>query len=202
MPFKNSKMSVVSKATLNMDTGASYESRMSGISNVSSGSGGSYFTRMSAISHNMLESGSSYYSRLDTFNTPSTRREEQEAVDLIFGNTGFEVSADTTVYVGTVVDQYRSRVEIPMPTVTAVELYVSCSVAPGSSNSNTYTVMKDGVATSLTATISGSDTVASITAQTVDFTAQSKFSVKIVTGAGAAVAHHTFAVKITSTEGT
>lgn len=141
--------------------------------------------------------GASYRSFLDVVSTPDWTPVET-GVEVIFGNSGFPISAGQTLYITVLTDSVREAVEIPLPAVTMTELYVSSGgTAPGSGQTYTYTVMKNGVATALSATISGTSTdVQSDTGETVVFSAGDLFALRVVTSASAAQAYHSFGVKI------
>jgi hypothetical protein len=142
--------------------------------------------------------GASYFSKIDVINPVDNTVSPIGGPDVIFGGSGFPITAGQTLYIGTVVDSVEASVRMPMPQVTMTELYVASAVSPGGGQTFTYTVMKNGVATALTAQISGSGTEASDTnpAHSVTFSATDKFSLRVVTSGGSATAYHTYSVKI------
>ena len=135
-----------------------------------------------------------YFANVD-FESPTNLTRLPGGVEMIFGASGFPITGGRTLYIGVIVDQVRVAAEIPMPTLTLSELYVSSSVGPGSGQSVTYTVLKSGASTPLTTVITGVSTGNFLTGQSVVFNAGDKFVVKVETSAGAAEAYHTFAVK-------
>ncbi|HRI34989.1 MAG TPA: hypothetical protein PLD02_14670 [Saprospiraceae bacterium] len=143
------------------------------------------------------KSGSSYFGRLDfDSEVDNTYTPPPGSVDLIFGGTGFEVDGGTDLYIGTVMDADREAVWLPLPAISLTNLYVASSVAPGSGQTFTFTVYKDTTATAMTAQISGSGTSASYGSSTITFSAGEKFSVRIVTSAGAQTAYLTYSVRL------
>ena len=151
------------------------------------------------------EVSASYFGKIDTASTVAVV--QQGAKNLLFGGTGFPVTGGSTVYIGTIVDTAETTARIAVPALNMFELRVSCSTAPGSSKSFTYTVMKNGVAqdgsggtTDLSATISGaSDTSGYKTLTTsIAFSGGDQFSVRVVAAAGAATAYHTYSIKLVS----
>lgn len=141
-------------------------------------------------------SGSSYFGRLN-FNDPvDNTYVPVTGVDLIFGGTGFEVDGGTDLYVGSIIDTDRDAVAIPLPAISLTNLYVASSIAPGTGETFTFTVYKGSTPTAMTTQISGSGTSASYSASTITFTAGEKFSVRIVTSAGAQTAFLTYSVRL------
>lgn len=71
-------------------------------------------------------------------------------------------------------------------------LYVKCQTAPGAGETVAYTLFKNGVGQTLTATISDTNTTASDTTNTVTFAAGDLMSLRIVNSASSAAttAHH------------
>jgi hypothetical protein len=85
---------------------------------------------------------------------------------VIWGSGSTEVSGGTWYmpFGGSQLDTTEAGVSVLMPTSGTIDkLYVRISVAPGTGNSFTYTLMKNGVATGLTCTISDANTTASDT---------------------------------------
>lgn len=140
--------------------------------------------------------GASYRPFMDVDSTPDWTV-VPTGVEVIFGNSGFPVSANKTLYITVMTDSDIEAVQIPLPSVTMTELYVSSGGTPPSSGQTyTYTVMKNGVATALIATISGTSEEAEDTGETVVFSAGDLFALRVVTSASAAQAYHSFGVKI------
>lgn len=113
---------------------------------------------------------------------------------VLIGGTEYSISAGNTVFVGSTVSQTEAKVQTPLPTLTASELYVVSDTAPGAGESFVVTMRKEGVDTAITATISGSATSGS-GSSTVAFTAGQKYSVSITSSSGAATATLGFSIK-------
>lgn len=184
MPGSESKLSVNRNAHLRPgDNSAAYLSRTAGSR--------SKFNPTNLLVHHNRPS---FISRLDFVSTPDFTNPPSGDVDVIFGNSGFPVGATATVYIGAVVDTSISAVEIPLSARTISNLIVACSVAPGA-GTYTYTVMKNGVATSITCSITGSG-VSSSSANSVSFQSGDKFCIKLVTSSGSE-SHHSYSVEVT-----
>lgn len=142
--------------------------------------------------------GNSYQSRLDAVNPADTSTPQYGGLDVIFGNSGFEVTGGTTIYLAQGSDSTEAEVRIPMPACTMKELRVSSSLPPGTGQTFTYTLMRNGNITSeLEAQVSGSGVSASITLSNgIGFNAGDTFSIRLVTSSTAATAYHAFSVKI------
>lgn len=200
-PFGKSYLAVSDSSKLVHKTAASYFARLTpdSRSTVVSTSGDSFVARLIQTASNALfeelSSRPSYFSRIDATSTPDFT-ETSQGVEVIFGNSGVPVTAGKTLYIGTILDSSESAVRIPMPAVTITELYVACSTAPGSNQTFTYTVMKNGVATALSAQISGSGVSSSDTGESISFSAGDTLSVRVVTSAAAATAYHSYAIKV------
>ena len=115
-------------------------------------------------------------------------------VDLLIGGTQFAVSSGTTIYMGAAADTTEAEASVPVPALTATELFVASSVAPGSGETFTFTLRKNGTATAVVATISGTSTTANASGSII-FAAGDLFSVSLVTSSGAATASASFSVK-------
>lgn len=141
-------------------------------------------------------SGVSFFGRLDTENPVyNTYTPINGGLNLIFGGTGFEIAPGSDLYVGTIVDAIREDIWIPIPACSMTNFYVASSVAPGGSETYTFTVYKNTVAQAMTAVISGSGTSASYSG-TISYSAGDKFSVRVVTSSLANVAFLTYSVRI------
>jgi hypothetical protein len=80
---------------------------------------------------------------------------------------------------------------------TISNLFVSCTVAPGAAKNFAYTIQKNGVDTTITATISGAATTsASDTTHSVSFAQGDTIALKAVVDAAAASASHSAVVKL------
>lgn len=111
------------------------------------------------------------------------------------------VAAGATVYLGengTQAAEYLTAWLNPSRPKYAKRLVVQSNAAPGASQTFTYTLSVDGVDTALTAQIAGA---ATFTAVDIDREAAialgSRFAVKLVTSAGAAVTAHRVALTLT-----
>lgn len=184
MPGSESKLTFNKNAHLRPgDNSASYLSSTTG--------GHASLTPTNTLVHHNRPS---FVSRFDFVSTPDFSIIPSGDIDVIFGNSGFPVSASTTVYIGAVVDSASSAVEIPLSARTISSLVVACSVAPGG-GSYTYTVLKNGTPTSITCSITGSG-VSSSSANSVVFSAGDKFCVKLVTSGGQE-SYHSYSVEVT-----
>lgn len=183
MPGSNSGLSVNRNAHLRPgDNSASYLSTTSGA-----------YSKLTPTNLLVHHNRPSFVSRLDFFSTPDFTEPPSGDVDVIFGNSGFPVGGNSTVYIGAVVDTSLSAVEIPLSARTISSLIVACSVAPGA-GSYTYTVMKNGVATSITCSITGSG-VSSSSSNSVAFSAGDKFCLRLV-ASGGQTSHHSYSVEV------
>lgn len=198
MPFGASSLTVDDTSKLVEKSSASYFSRLTrDASAVELADGSSTFiSRLVAdiASTEQNIKSSSYFSRIDTVNTPDFTV-TSSGVEVLFGNSGFEITASSTVYVGSTVDTVEASARYPVPEMTLQELYIACSTAPGSGETIAGTVMKNGVATALTATISASGTSASLTGQSISVSAGDTISVRFVMSSGAATTYVSYGIK-------
>lgn len=151
------------------------------------------------VLNNLLTSrGKSYQSRLDTVSPADTSTPQYGGLDVLFGNSGFQVTGNSTIYLAQGSDSTEAEVRIPMPACTMKEMRVASSIAPGTSQTFTYTLMKNGVAINeLQAEISGSGTSSTISPGTgIGFNAGDTFSVRLVTSLNALVAYHSYSIKV------
>lgn len=112
----------------------------------------------------------------------------------MIGGTGFQITSGTTMYAGATESLTEANAQVPVPAITAVELQVGSSVAPGSGETFVVTLRANGSDTALTATIGGTDTTASSTGS-VAFSASDLLSVSIVSSSGAATGFVGFFLK-------
>lgn len=153
---------------------------------------------INALNNLLILRGVSYQSRLDTINPADTTTPQYGGLDVLFGNSGFEVTGNSTIYLAQGSDTNEAEVRIPMPACTMKELRVASSVAPGTGETFTYTLMRNGVASNeLQAQISGSGVSAVITLTNgVGFNAGDTFSVRLTTSSGSVTAYHSYSIKI------
>ena len=79
---------------------------------------------------------------------------------------------------------------------TIRNLYINARVAPGSSISDVYTVRKNGVNTTLTATLTGTNTQTTNVANVITFNSGDQLSLMLVTGTGSIQADTTVTLEI------
>lgn len=198
MPFGASSLSVDEDSKLVEKSGGSYFARLVPDSTaIKLGNGSStFFSRLveDAASSDVNVNSDSYFSRIDWKNEPDFTV-SVTGVEVLFGNSGFEISPNSTVYIGTTVDTVEASARYPVPELTMQELYIACSVAPGTGETIVATVMKNGVATGLTATISGSGTSASDTGESISVSAGDTLSVRFVTSSGAEITYLSYGIK-------
>lgn len=153
---------------------------------------------LQVLNNIIILKGKSFQSRLDTVNPVDLTTPQYGGLDVLFGNSGFEVQGNTTIYLAQGSDTTEVEVRIPMPACTMKELRVASSNSPGTNQTFTYTLMKNGIAqTELETQISGSGTSATITlANGVGFSAGDTFSIRLVTSSGAVTAYHSYSVKV------
>lgn len=159
-------------------------------------SGGIPSVNISARSTSEIWIGPASRGRLDYFNTP-VPTDPAEGDDMILGATISSWSSGQTLYLGTFDDGTESRVSIPMPGGRAVQLNVRSSTAPGAGESFTYTVVKNGIDTSMTVTVSESDQEGTTADNQVTCSTGDRISLKVVTSAGAATAYHRYSLRYT-----
>jgi hypothetical protein len=109
-------------------------------------------------------------------------------------SSGATVSAGSTSFLGfgAISGAAFSSQQFLSATHTVVQLIAETTGAPGSGQTFTYTLFKNGVATALTVVLSGAGFQESSTATTVieDVSNDASYSVQLVTSAGASVASH------------
>lgn len=200
MPSGEPSIRVSSSATIHASSGSTYHAQLVATSLRNYPTGASFFARLTPDERLVEISGVSYYPRLDFVSTPDFTEVDppDDEFDVILGTTGFSIAGGDTVYMTTSIDATLGVVNTRLPACTLTQLFVSCTAAPGSAKTFIYTVMKNGVATDLTATISGTDTTASLLGQTITFSAGDYFAVRVVTSSGSATTHHSYSVKLTA----
>lgn len=113
-------------------------------------------------------------------------------------HSGNTIPAATTAYIspGSFNGGSIGLIDIPLPfACTISKLYLDAGVAPGASESFTYTLMKNAVATALTGTVEDSATTASDLTHSVEFAAGDKITLRLVTSSGATVTYHMASVQ-------
>jgi hypothetical protein len=113
-------------------------------------------------------------------------------LELVFGNSGFPINPGETLYIGTIVDADVDAASIPMPECTLTQVRFACKTAPGIGQTFTYTIMKNGVATSLTGQISGSGRSVTASSPSVTFSAGDTFAVRVVASGGSSTCNHSY----------
>lgn len=104
----------------------------------------------------------------------------------IFGDSGAVASGTTYLYPGTATAS-TSQVNLRVSqAIIARALAINLANAPGTGNSITWTVLKNGSPTSLTTTISGSSTSGLFNASTVNFNSGDFISIQQVAGTNSA----------------
>lgn len=153
---------------------------------------------LQVLNNILILKGQSYQSRMDTVNPVDTRTPQYGGIDLLFGNSGFEVTGNTTIYLAQGSDSTEAEVRIPMPACTMKELRVASSNAPGTDQSFTYTLIRNGIEVSeLQAQISGSGVSATVSLKNgIGFDAGDTFSLRLVTTASAVTAYHSYSIKV------
>jgi len=107
-----------------------------------------------------------------------------------------------TLFLGLLDSETEASVLLPLPACSIVEIDFYSTVAPGAGQSFAYTLRKAaaGVFTgsdqAMTTTISGATAKEARVTGSVAYSAQDKFSVKLVTSASAAQAMHFAVVKL------
>lgn len=146
----------------------------------------------------LSQTGESYYSRLDSISAPDFTIGASGDRKLIFGGSVFPVTGGQTVYMGSSVDPTEANARISLIQCTVKQVQVSSSVAPGTGESFTYTLMKNGTADStFVVTAENSNQSGSISDSTgLAFSNGDFISLRLVTSSGASSAHHSFSIKI------
>lgn len=144
-----------------------------------------------------LLDGESFRPRVDdvtpvTLTTPTSWID----VDMLVGTTQSRITSGQTIYVGMFEDTDVEDVSIPLPAGQAAQLVVEATSAPGSSQSFTYTVVKNGVDQSMVITVSDLATGGSTISNPVTLSSNGdRLAIKLVTSAGAATAKHRFSIR-------
>lgn len=116
--------------------------------------------------------------------------------DMLTGTTQSNITAGQTIYVGLFEDADFNDVSIPLPAGQAVHLIAEANAAPGSGETFTYTITRNGVDTSMSVTVSDLATSGSTIANPVTLSTNGdKLAVKIVTSSNAATAKHRFSIR-------
>lgn len=142
-------------------------------------------------------SGETYVPHLDDFNAPSFSPTTTED-DVIAGTTLSEVDPTdgaVTVYLGTFEDAADSVVSLPVPAGTVAAIQVRASAAPGAGKSFSYTLMRNGVASSMSVTVSDSSQSGVTSVNPVSCSVGDRVSLRLVADSGASAAHHRFTLR-------
>lgn len=112
------------------------------------------------------------------------------------GSTQFIVLSSTTIFIGVSESLNINNAEVPLPAGTIKELFVESTLPPGVGETFTYEIYVNGSGTGITATISGTETSASVSSN-LSLTAQDLFVLKLTTSAGSSQTKHKYTVKYT-----
>lgn len=150
-----------------------------------------------ATSLRSIHAGASYRSRLDAISTVDFTENVTGALDMIFGQTVTSVGSGQTLYLGLFEDSTESEVSLPVPAGQVQMIVVRSSAEPGTGESATFTVRKNGADSSpaMTTTISGASLTANSSSNQVTCSTGDRISVKLVTSSGAAPAYYRFSLK-------
>jgi len=116
------------------------------------------------------------------------------------GATIASVAASTTTYLGANGAQASEQATrwVSCRAYSAVSISIATDAAPGASQSYTYTLMQDGVATAITGTISGSSSYSVTVTAALTVNPNDSLSIKLVTSSGAAATTHRYAIELTN----
>lgn len=129
--------------------------------------------------------------------TPGTNRDTSADFSGVSIGT---VATNSTVYLGTV-GQQASQLDAYLMvgrTGVATQFVVQVDTAPGASESFTYTVLKNDVATAMTGAISGAGSFQFVSPTSFTVSAADRLSIRLVTSSGAAIARHRWVLNIDS----
>jgi len=104
-------------------------------------------------------------------------------------SSGYPVDPGQTVYLGGFVDSRIEGAQVPVPEGVVKGMWFAANVPPGSGQTFTYTLMKNGLATACTFTLTGS-TRKGKSAVEVTCGDQDEICVRVQASAGAASANH------------
>jgi hypothetical protein len=115
------------------------------------------------------------------------------------------VATNTTLYypvIGTIATQSTTDVAAGTRSLvakagTVKNLYVVIGAAPGGTKTNSYTIMKNGVAAAVTCSITGAAVTCNDTANSFSVVAGDELGIKIVTPAGGTIAKMSWGLEIT-----
>lgn len=138
--------------------------------------------------------GAGLRGRFDDFNTPETLSRE-ETPDMILGATISSIGSSQTMYLGTFEDKTDAKVSIPVPEGRAVELNVRATAAPGTGESFVYDIIRNGVVSGLSITVSGTSQDGSTSTDPVTCSTGDRLSLRLQTSSGAATAHHRYSLR-------
>lgn len=123
----------------------------------------------------------------------------QSTFSIFAGSTQFIVLPSTEIYIGVTESLNIHNAEVPMPAGTIKDLLVEATAAPGIGETFTYEIYVNGTGTGITATISGTDTSASTTAN-LALTRTDLFALKLTTSYGTSQTKHKYTVKYVPTQ--
>lgn len=114
--------------------------------------------------------------------------------------SNFAVEPGVTTYLTPAgLDDDIDEAREPVPAGTAGRIVVEATAAPGIGQTFIYTLLKNGVATALTVTLTGAQTKGSSPATDVAFAQEDTSALELQTSAGAAQAKHKVTGKFTPT---
>lgn len=149
----------------------------------------------SAASIARLSSGAALLARITT-DAPLWFVVLTQGSDLLMLASVFRVGQASTAFVGPGgVANDEEDIRVPVPALTVKELHVGCDEDAGT-GSYSYTLMKNGSATALTFTLTGSTRKGSI-ATDITFASGDWLSLRVVASGSAPAAHHNASVKVT-----
>ena len=148
-----------------------------------------------ATSLRSIHAGASYFSRIDEISPVDFTVTIEGALDMIFGQTVTAISGGQTLYLGLFEDSTETEVSLPVPAGEVQMLVVRSSAAPGTGESATFTVRRNGSDQAMTTSISGSSLTANTSSNSVTCSTGDRIAVKLVTSSSAAAAHYRFTLK-------
>jgi hypothetical protein len=150
----------------------------------------------------LARTGETYVPHFDDINAPTFAPVTTEE-DVIAGSTMTQLDppagTSLTMYIGLFEDVAESVVSLPVPGGTVAQINVRASAAPGAGKNFTYTLMKNGVAQSMSVAVSDSAQSGATTANAVSYSSGDRVSLRLVADAGASSAHHRFTLRYTVT---
>lgn len=104
-------------------------------------------------------------------------------------SSGYPIAGGQTAYLGGFVDSRIEGAQVPVPAGVVRGMWFAASAAPGSGQSFTYTLMKNGVATACKVTLTGAQRKGKSTVE-VTCSDQDEICVRVEASALAAEANH------------